>query len=192
MKHTTHTLCMLLLLAALHSTCNAQMSERTDLASAGTNGGFETATGSLPVNWYFYTPRTVPSGTFTITLDTRDAAEGKQCLVFHVTQCSDKGGRFSPGFFNEFAATPGATYRIRFKVKNKGAAIKVQLSGVSAKKGSKVTEAAIPDTGGNWQEVTYDFTMPAEFARLRFQLNILSAGTVKVDAFSLEPLVAQP
>jgi hypothetical protein len=198
MKQTTHNtpffLWGFLLLGALtlDTSCGAQMSEYTKETSAGINGGFETARNNLPVNWYLYTSRTVKNGNFTLGLETQDVAEGKQSLVFTVKECSDKVGRFSPGFFNEFDVISGGTYRIRFKVKNEGATVAVSIKAVSATKGGEAKQELIANTKGIWQEVSYEYKVPDNFARIRFELNILSAGTVKVDDFSIVSVTPQP
>lgn len=197
MKQTTHDtsffLWGFLLLGALslQTSCGAQMSEYAYKASAGINGGFETSKNNQPVNWYLYTPRTVKNGNFTLGMEVLDVAEGKQSLVFKVKECSAKGGRFSPGFCNEFDVVPGSTYRIRFKVKNEGATVSIHINAVSATKGGEVKRALIADTNGAWQEVSYEYTVPDNFARIRFELNILSAGTVKVDDFSLAAIATK-
>lgn len=193
-QHTRTVLWGLLLLGgvSMHTSCGAQMSEYKGQPSAGINGGFENTLDNLPVNWYLYTPQTVKEGDFTIEMGTQDAAEGNQSLVFTVKECSAKGGRYSPGFCNEFDVKSGGRYRIRFKVKNEGALVVVKINGVSAKHVGKGIEERISSKEGVWQEVSYEYEIPGEFARIRFELNILSAGKVKVDAFSLEAITTQP
>ncbi len=176
----------------LQTSCRAQMSEYTLEASAGMNGGFERSQNNQPVNWYLYTPSTVKDGKFTMGLATDDVAEGNQSLVFKVKECSAKGGRYSPGLCNEFDVTSGGRYRIRFKVKNEGASVAVNIKAVSATKGAEAKRELIADTKGEWREIVYEYKIPDNFARIRFELNILSAGTVKLDAFSLEAITSQP
>ena len=85
----------------------APMSETVVDKAAGMNGSFEVSKSGLPVNWLFYTKKTVPSGDFDILIDTKEFKDGKQSLKFAVRACSETGGRLSPGFCKEFKAKPG-------------------------------------------------------------------------------------
>lgn len=165
---------------------HAQFSECIKQPGAGVNGGFEILHNNLPVNWYLYTPATVKKGSFTITVDTRDVVEGKHSLVFNVKESSAEGGRFSPGLFQEFEVQPGSSYRIRLKVKNDQATVKFRVVPVSTKQQGNPTEQHIPSAGERWQEITLVCDTKPDFTRMRVELNILSAGLVKVDDFVLE------
>ena len=99
-----------ILLITLLMGCNQifkPMSEQVTDETAGMNGSFEYIQSGLPVNWLFYTPKTVPEGDFEIVIDTIEFAEGRQSLKFIVRECSANGGWHSPGFCSEFPAKPG-------------------------------------------------------------------------------------
>jgi len=91
------------------------------------NGSFEIVKQNLPVNWYFYSPETVPEGDFDIIIDTTEYKEGKQSLKFQIRECSSIGGVLSPGFFEEFNAVPNETYKISFWIMNKGCDFKIGI-----------------------------------------------------------------
>lgn len=188
MKNTQHVKMLLLLLGSMlsHYACKSQMSEEVKQPEAGFNGGFEVVSQGLPVNWLFYTPKTVKEGTFTIQTDTKDFAEGKQSLKFEVQQCSATGGRLSPGLSKEWDVTPGATYRISFKVKSKEARIRTLIHAVSAKKSGERMSNEQNDTGGGWKTLSYTYTVPSDFSKLRFELNVLSSGVVNIDDVQVE------
>lgn len=188
MKNTPYVKILLLVIGSMlsHYACQSQMSEEVKKPEAGFNGGFEEVSQGLPVNWVLYTPKTVKEGLFTIVTDTMEFAEGKQSLKFDVQQCSATGGRFSPGLSKEWEVTPGATYQIRFKIKNKEARIQTRIHGVSSKKSGEVLVNEQTDTGGQWRTFSYSYTVPPDFKRLRFELNILSAGVVNIDDVQVE------
>lgn len=169
---------------------HAQFSECFKNPGAGVNGGFESLHNNLPVNWYLYTPATVKKGSFTVNSETDDVAEGKRALVFTVKDCSAEGGRFSPGLFQEFDVQPASSYRVRMKVKNDKALVKLRVLPVSAKQHGSVREQQISSTGGAWREITLECKVQPEFSKIRIELSILSSGLVKLDDFALEPVTS--
>ena len=154
--------------------------------AAGVNGSFEVTKSGLPVNWLVYTPKTVPSGDFDIVIDTKEFKEGKQSLKFVVRKCSDKGGRLSPGFCQEFSAKPGETYRVSFWVKNDGAEFIAKVGGVSATTGEYSTIVKSKEAIGTWRQFSTKYTIPKGMKALRFELNILQPGTFWIDDLKLD------
>src|SRR5712692_3845801 len=142
MKSLNRNVGLLWIIALGASGCcalGAPMSETFVDKAAGMNGSFEVTKSGLPVNWHFYTKKTVPSGDFDILIDTKEFKDGKQSLKFAVRACSGTGGRLSPGFSQEFEAKPGETYKVSFWVKNDGSEFIVRVGGVSAFKGEYKT-----------------------------------------------------
>lgn len=161
------------------------MSEYEADRSAGLNGSFETARSGLPVNWLVYTPKTVPDGDFDVALDS-EAYDGDQSLRFVVRECSSVGGRLSPGIATEIPAAAGEVQLISFWVLNDGARFAASVSGVSAKTGAP--REIIVDTRhspGEWTRYEYAYVM-SDHDRLRFELNILGPGEIRIDAISIE------
>lgn len=184
-----HNLKFVLLLACgmmTHYACRSQMSEEVNIPEAGFNGGFETVSQHLPVNWILYTPKTVKEGSFKMRMDTTDFTEGKQSLMFDVKECSDKGGRYSPGISKEWQVQSGATYQITLKVKIDQSRIRTRIHAVSAKKSGNVIAQEQTDISGGWKILSYEYTVPSDYTRLRLELNILSAGVVKLDDISVK------
>jgi len=163
----------------------ARMSETVLDQSAGMNGGFEVSESGLPVNWLVYTPKTIPTGDYDLIIDTVEYQAGKQSLKFVVRECSADGGWHSPGLSREFSATPGTTYTVGFWVKNDGAEFHVRIGGVSAKEGQYETMARSSETIATWRYYEQKYTMPPEFDRIRFELNILRPGTFWIDEVTI-------
>lgn len=168
-----------LAIAAMACSQNTFSEQYTD-KTAGDNSGFETSKNGLPANWLVYTQKTAGSGRFTIATDNTLPHTGKQSLKIAVTQCSDKGGRFSPGIDKEFELSPG-NYQVTYWTRNNGTRYRVQLSGVTAAGSNNgPTDTPAADTG-KWTMHTLQYTMPADMQRLRFELNVLSPGTLWID-----------
>lgn len=164
--------------------CN-QMSESVLDESAGMNGGFEITRSGLPVNWVVYTPKMLPTGDYDLIIDTAEYRAGKQSLKFVVRQCSPDGGWHSPGFSNEYAATPGTSYTVGFWVKNDGAEFLAKIGGVTATQGRYDTIVRSTETIGTWKHYEHDYTMPQGFDKIRFELNILRPGTFWIDEVTI-------
>lgn len=188
---TTRPLVVALLLAAalaaasLAAGCR-RLSEEVRDPSVGRNGGFEHARGGLPVNWLVYSPRTVPGASFTLALDEDEHPEGERSLFFDVASCSSDGGWRSPGIAQEVPAEPGATYRVRFRVRSEGCAWSVRTGAVSAKRGALETVEGTELADGAWHEVSRELTIPPGLERLRFELSVLSPGRLWVDDVRVE------
>ena len=163
-----------------------KMSETVENESAGLNGDFEITESGMPVNWIFYTPKTVPDSDFDLVIDREEFKSGKQSLKFVVRECSTTGGRLSPGFTREVAAEPGATYRVSFWAKNHGSELRFILGGVSAWEGKYGEEARISEPIEEWKRMEYEFRMPEDYERLRLELNVLKPGTFWIDDLNVE------
>ena len=166
-----------------------KMSEKETLKSAGLNGGFEVLQNGLPVNWYMYTPNTVPAGDFRIVMDRDLYKEGAQSLKFDVRSCSSTGGWHSPGFTNEFREVGPyegeATYRISFWIMNEGAKFNLSGGGVAPYKGEMRTLVESNKVIKDWELYEFEVDVPEE-RHLRFQLNILKPGIFWIDDIKIE------
>lgn len=160
------------------STC--RMSESYTNKAAGNNPGFEAEQNGMPANWLVYTAKTAGSGKFTIATDNEAFHSGNRSLKFDVTDCSGKGGRFSPGIAREYDSTPG-TYIISFWVKNNGARAITRISGITATTHIEgPTKEINPDTT-DWTQHILSYTLPDNMKRIRFEFNVLSPGTLWID-----------
>ena len=164
--------------------CN-KMSESVLDESAGMNGGFEITRSGLPVNWLVYTPKTIPTGDYNLIIDTVEYQAGKQSLKFVVRECSPDGGWRSPGFSKEYKATPGMTYTVGFWVKNDGAEFLAKIGGVTATRGQHQTIVRTRESIITWKHYEHEYTMPPEFDRLRFELNVLRPGIFWIDEVTI-------
>lgn len=178
------TLCLLLILGS----CN-QMSEQIKDEFAGMNGGFEVAKNGIPINWLMYTPNTVKDADFKIVLDNEVYKEGRQSLRFDVVKCSSIGGRFSPGFTNEFFESGKfegeSSYKLSFWVKNDGSAFRISAGGVSAKKGNMTILIDEDKQISDWKHLEYQIDIPKN-NWLRLELNVLEPGTFWIDDIQID------
>ena len=162
------------------------MSEIKQNSSAGFNGGFEIAESDLPVNWILYTEKTAGSGEFKIRTDNKTFHSGSQSLVFDVTSCSDKGGRFSPGCAAELNVISGKTYTLRFWIKNEGTAFSVSAGAVQPTTGLVKTVLKSSESVHEWKQYEYKIEVPADYTKIRFELNVLKAGKLWIDDVTIE------
>ncbi|MCC6372178.1 MAG: carbohydrate binding domain-containing protein [Bacteroidia bacterium] len=172
----------------LLSSCALQMSESVNDPAIGLNGGFETVEDNLPVNWLVNTPKTCGSGSFEIVADTSDKKEGHQSLCFKVQQCSDKGGRYSPGIAQEIPVKTGEDYLISFWIKNSETNFKIDMSAVSAHQRSDGPKLTAVDSLNVWRWYSYHYQIPASMNRLRLEVSVLKSGTFWIDAIKVEKL----
>ena len=189
MKSLNRNVGLLWIIALGASGCcalGAPMSETFVDKAAGMNGSFEVTKSGLPVNWHFYTRKTVPSGDFDILIDTKEFKDGKQSLKFAVRACSGTGGRLSPGFSQEFEAKPGETYKVSFWVKNDGSEFIVRVGGVSAFKGEYETVVKSKEKIDAWRQFEITYTIPEKMKALRFEMNILKPGSFWIDDIKIE------
>ena len=154
--------------------------------AAGINGSFEVTKSGLPVNWYFFTPKTVPAADFDIGMDNRDPKNGKQSLKFVVRKCDPIGGRLSPGFFNEFHnVKPGETYKISFSSKNAGSEFVFKARTVKVKEAGPQAIITSKETINEWRRFECTITITPRMW-LRLELNVLQPGTFWIDDIQIE------
>ena len=163
-----------------------KLSEQVKDESAGLNGGFEVAQNGIPVNWWIYSPNTVPDADFKIVLDTLIYKEGKQSLRFDVVRCFSTGGWASPGIHSEFVISGSyygpATYKLSLWIKNDGAKFKINAGGVEGIIPTLIEEKK---QLSDWKLLEYHIDIPKD-KRLRFELNILEPGTFWIDDIQIE------
>jgi len=186
-------LAMSLLTSLLLIGCKSTMSVINTDKNEGMNGGFESVKDGLPVNWYFYTEEIVkkyaPDTDFDIITDTAEYIEGKQSLKFLVRDCSGNYGHYGPGFFKEFKADPGETFKVSYWIKNEGCEFLIKVYAVSAFKAEDGNTDQSKEDIPEWRkyEQTYTITEKKMWA-LRFQLNILQPGTFWIDDLKIEKI----
>lgn len=186
MKIAQNSILSILLLTACMSTLLSSCSKNTmstliEDKSLGLNGSFEHSKDGLPYNWQLYTDQTVPSGDFDILLDTSDSKEGNQSLLFKVRDCDSTGGWRSPGIAKQLEAKPGETYKISFWIKNQGSTYKATISGIAATSGESEVIVQTAESTSDWKLYTYTYIIPKKMNALRFEFNVLQAGTLWVD-----------
>ena len=172
---------------ALISGCT-NMSESVLDESAGMNGSFEVVRSGLPVNWFVYTPKTIPTGDYDLVIDTTEHQGGRQSLKFAVRQCSPEGGWHSPGFSREYDATPGASVSVGFWVKHNGAEFLAKVGAVAADEIRYETVVRSSAPIDSWQHFEHVYTMPQGFNKVRFELNVLRPGTFWIDDVTISGL----
>ena len=148
------------------------------------NGGFEIVKQNLPVNWYFYSSETVPSGDFKIIIDTTKFKEGKQSLKFLIHECDTLGGWHSPGFIQGFNAVGGETYKVSFWLMNQGSSLKIStVSGeyLKPRLGKRDTTISINFDIPDWKYFEYYFKVPPEVERISLEVNIIRPGSIWFD-----------
>lgn len=151
------------------------------------NGGFETLKNGLPVNWYYYSMKKESKGEFDLISDSILFKEGKRSLKFQVRACESIGGWRSPGFFEEFKVVPGETYKVSFWVNNQGCDYKVSVStGMQGNPGPGKTIVRTKETDAEWKYIEYSFSIPLSNDNIRFEVNILSPGTIRFDDIRIE------
>jgi len=159
----------------------AQLSEIEKDQKVGFNGSFEISKNAKPVNWLLYTNKTTKSGDFDVELVSSEYVMGKQSLFFDVRECSNIGGRHSPGIAKEIKAQPGETYKISYWVKNTEADFIVKVSGVNAFKKDEGPINNINQTNSNWTKYEHIYTIANNMNRIRFEMNVMTPGKLWID-----------
>lgn len=175
----------MLVLILLLSSCSP-MSKTVSDDEMGWNGSFERITDGKPVHWNVYTSATAKSGDFDMTVDSTQAYNGTRSIFFTVRECSDRGGRFSPGLFSECAVDANSVYTVQFSVKNSGTLFSVLSGGIMAKEGHMVTLIRSKEIIDGWKQFRYDVPVPDGCNRLRFEASILSPGKFWIDNVIIE------
>ena len=166
--------------------------------SAGFNGSFEVVKNGLPVNWYLYGPKIIENGDVKIELDTEDFVEGKQSLKLIAHKADPVGGNRSAGLFQVLQPVKtGKPYKVSFWLKNQGCKVRVTIKNERGHSHRGLTEAETQDraahppikkilgeneTGSNtWRQFEFVYVVPETDGTLRFELNIIQAGTLWID-----------
>lgn len=151
------------------------------------NGSFEAVKENLPVNWYFYPPGKVPNSDFEIISDDKEYKEGNKSLKFIVRKCKSLGGRYSPGFFQDFNAVNNETYKVSLWVINKGCEFKIALqSSEKGKGGPYETVLQTKDSITDWKYFEFFFKTAPAIDMIRFEAHILSPGIIWFDDIRIE------
>ncbi len=171
--------------------CNGSFIERQYEKEVGRNLGFEVVKNGLPVNWFFYTNKTIKkldaTADFDIIVDQNDVKEGKQSLKFEIRKCNTIG-RFYPGFFKEFEETSGKKYNVSFWVKNYGCEFKVILSAVRATGGvpCEVKTISSDENINEWEQYVVEHKICEGMDRLRFEVVLQGSGTFQIDGIKID------
>jgi len=173
------------------------MSEKVKDSSVKWNGGFEYVRDGLPVNWLFYTEKTingkkhgsidVPATDFDLIIDTVDYREGRQSLKFVVRQCGSAGEWHSPGFCDEFEVDGDRKYMVTFWVKNNGSEFELKAGAVKAMGGAGYETIRLEKDIKEWQKLEIPCTVPAGM-RLRINVNVLRPGTFQIYGISFREM----
>ena len=181
-----------ILLALVVGASCSPLSEQVRDPAIGMNGGFEHTQAGQPVNWMVYPASATSARSYDLRVDGEDFKQGRQSLQFTIQECSDLGGRHSPGVTQEFPATPGTTYSIRFWIKSEGCAWTASFGGVGAKTGEYERQDSSGLPAGVWHEIEQAYTPSADAERLRFELSITSPGKLWFDDVRIEPALRPP
>lgn len=169
-------------------------SKRETDATAGFNGSFEAVKSGYPANWYIY-HKPLEEGDAELDYDDTDPVDGTQSLRFVVHRAAPAGGWHSPGLFQLTDAEEGGSYRVSFWLKNQGCHIRLVINSETAEslepRNPIYRKIGPEQTGeGAWKQFVYDYTVPAHYANIRFELNLLAPGTVWIDDVRITPLTA--
>jgi len=165
------------------------MSETEHDSNAGINGSFEVVANGLPVNWQFYTPKTVPDTEFSIIIDSTNYKDGKRSLKFDVLSISnDRNSRY-PGLTSEFIEAGKFSERGKYKVgmwiMNKGSQFEIIAGGVAAKTGNMNTLISSNEEILLWKYLEYNIDISND-NWLRLELRITAPGTFWIDGITVE------
>lgn len=186
-----HRLTFICILFILSIAISCKMSEHIVDDKAGFNGSFESEKNGVPINWITYTSKTAKYANFRLYFDTKEAKDGKQCLRFDVKNCSDKGGRLSPGIAQEILVKEGETYRLTYWVKNKESNFRVVAKAVNANNEQFCYSLTSGETINEWTEKTAICAIGKSMTKLRIEVNILSPGAFWIDDIKVERLPTQ-
>lgn len=177
---------MLFGLIFLFSGC-FQMSEIEGDPSAGLNGGFEVSSNGLPVNWFMYTPKTVPRSDFKIVLDNNNFKEGSQSLKFEIKNCRATGGWLSPGFTKEFLGQGYGKFKVSFWIMNDTSEFIMTFSGVTTKSGGDEISIRSNENMPEWTRFEERIEV-LEGQWLRVNLNVFKPGNFWIDDLNIEQI----
>jgi len=160
--------------------------------AAGFNGSFEVVADGLPANWHVY-DRALARGDAQLAYDVSDPADGTQSLEMVVRRAEGRGGWRDAGLFHSMDAVAGQSYRVSFALRNRDARVRVRIA---SEKGDfrlphdSIVETFDPQPAGDdaWQRFEFTYVVPQGYADIRFELNVLTPGTVWVDDVRIEPV----
>jgi hypothetical protein len=167
--------------------CLHPMSESEIDKSKGLNGSFESFKNGLPINWLVYTSQSTSTGQFKIEADTMNKKEGHHSLYFQVEKCSNRGGHYSPGIAQEIEVKAGVTYHIQCWVKQFHSNCRLTLSSVDVKHASSIQTIECTNQNNDWNLIEFDYQIPQNMNRLRFEFNVLSPGECWIDDVQVIP-----
>lgn len=178
-------------------------SEWKNNRSAGNNLGFEVLSKGIPVNWNFKTQRVINNMSkygdvvdFYMIVDSTDYIEGSKSLKYVVRNCNSTRENMSlyayyPGFFKEYDADEGATYKVSFWVKNKGCDFEVFVNAIRVAGYAPpcddhkiVSKDDIPE----WKQFSVEQTICKRMERIRIEVNVKSKGVFQIDNFKIEKI----
>ena len=168
----------------------------------GFNGGFEVVKKGLPVNWYLYGPKIIENGDVKIELDTEDFVEGKKSLKLIAHKADPVGGNRSAGLFQVRSAKTGKPYKVSFWLKNQGCTVRIKIKNERGHSHRGLTEAEKKDRAAHppitktlgeeetgtdtWRQFEYIYVVPETDGTIRFELNVIEAGTLWIDDVRIE------
>jgi hypothetical protein len=188
MKRKIISLCAMSMVSICLFSCLSKMSETVSEPNSGINGSFELVQNEIPVNWLIYTAKTSGEGNYKIYADTDNPVSGKYCLSMDIKNCSDKGGRFSPGIASEIPVKEGEHYKISLQLNNHGVNCKIKISGVNATQGNDGPLIENRENTQGWSRITTEYQIPKKMNRLRIEISALSEGKVSVDDVKIEKI----
>jgi hypothetical protein len=172
------------MLPLFFAACNFnQMAEINESETAGFNGSFEDVQNGIPTNWYIYQPSNDKVNA-EIVFDSINPPNGKQSLKFEIKNCSPIGGWHSPGIFTEVDCENGKTYQVSFWLKKQGCTHMIRMDcwkGGTEDINHPKKWITNTDTIPTWKKFDYEFTFNKDLNRFRFELNILTPGTLWID-----------
>ncbi|MBX9448833.1 MAG: carbohydrate binding domain-containing protein [Taibaiella sp.] len=98
------------------------------------------------------------------------------------------GGWRSPGIAQQIAARPGETYKVSFWIKNEDGHFIAKIAGITATTGQSEVIVDTASPLSDWTLFEHTYVIPQEMNALRFELSILSKGTLWIDDVKLERL----
>lgn len=186
----------------LHVFSGHGFSEVKRSRQAGDNLGFETLENHQPVNWFFKTERVINNMSkagdvvdFDMTADSIDCKEGRRSIRYLIRKCDSSRENmrlyaYYPGFFNEFDAEPGATYRVGFWVKSDSCEFEIRTSAVREHGGGYCESKSLHSYQrlAVWTRYSLEQTICPTMRYLRFELDVRSAGLFQIDGLTIDRL----
>jgi hypothetical protein len=156
--------------------------------SAGRNGSFEVARSGYPANWHV-SSRPIREGTIRMSLDSTDAADGRQSLRIDVLRPFSPQG-LGPGLYQTVPARAGERYKISCQLRGRGTAfirIHCPREGVrdSAAFGERIVLA------GDWKRVERDYAVPEGGSEFHIAFEMRGPGSLWLDDVRIDRMRGQ-